>query len=143
MLSRWQSRMTCPHFLLQELQNYNSLLNNHPQENVGSHQTKDTPRPRQRRSTSKMVGGAESHSESNPLPSRDSCRAQTELCVHTGTQRPHRDRARPVFESPAEVWVRRGLPQGQGLWVQLPGSHSLWHKPSWRKSPLTPYRATE
>ena len=25
---------------------------------------------------------------------------------------------RPVFESPAEVWVSSSLPQGQGLWVQ-------------------------
>ena len=36
-LLRWQSRRTCAH-LLGELQNYNSLLNNHRQENVGSHQ---------------------------------------------------------------------------------------------------------
>ena len=49
--------------------------------------------------------------------------------VHTRTQRPHRHCARPVFESPAEVWVSSGLPQGQGLWVQLPGSHSLCINP--------------
>ena len=40
----WWSRRTCIH-LLQEFQNYNSLLNNHPQENVGSHQ-KHTQPPR-------------------------------------------------------------------------------------------------
>ena len=38
MWSRWQSRRTCPHLLLWELQNYNLLLSNHKQENVGSHQ---------------------------------------------------------------------------------------------------------
>ena len=32
--SRWQSRRTYTHLLLWELQNYNSLLNNHRQENV-------------------------------------------------------------------------------------------------------------
>ena len=35
--TRWQSRRTCTHLLLQELQNYNSLLNKCQQENVGSH----------------------------------------------------------------------------------------------------------
>jgi len=30
---RWRM---CAHLLLQELQNYNSLLNNHPQENVAA-----------------------------------------------------------------------------------------------------------
>ena len=34
-----------------------------------------------------------------------------------------------------EAEVSSGLPQGQGLWVQ-----QAWerHKPSWRRSPLTP-----
>ena len=27
--------------------------------------------------------------------------------------------------------------KGQGLWVHLPGLYSLWHKHSWRRSPLT------
>ena len=34
----WWSRRMCTHLLKQELQNCNSLLNNHQQENVGSHQ---------------------------------------------------------------------------------------------------------
>ena len=42
------------------------------------------------------------------------------------------------IESPVEVWVSSGLPQGQGLWMQLPGAHSLWPKPSWRRSQLIP-----
>ena len=63
--------------------------------------------------------------------------------VHTRTQRPHRHCARPVFESCAEVWVSSGLLQGQGLWVQLPGPHSLWHKPSWRRSSLTHHTAAK
>ena len=39
-----------------------------------------------------------------------------------------------VWASPVEVQVSSGLPQGLGLWV--------WHKPSWRRSPLTKHRAT-
>ena len=39
------------------------------------------------------------------------------------------------FWLPAEVWVSCGLPQGQGLWVQQTW---LWHKPLWRRWPLTP-----
>ena len=55
------------------------------------------------------------------------CPALKELTnlVCTRIQRPHRDGARPLFESSAEVWVSSGLLQGQGLWVQLPGSCSL------------------
>ena len=34
--------------------------------------------------------------------------------------------------------VSSGLPQGQGLWVQQAW---VWHKPSWRRSPLTHHRA--
>ena len=56
-LARWQSRRMYTHLLLQELQNYNSLLNNHRRENVGSHQKKIPYIQGQRRSPSKMVGG--------------------------------------------------------------------------------------
>ena len=41
---RWQSRRMCTHLLLRDLQNCSLLLNNHRQENVESHQKKDTPR---------------------------------------------------------------------------------------------------
>ena len=51
----------------------------------------------QRRSPSKMGGGAKSHLDSSPLHARDSQRAQISL-VCTRTQRPHRDWARTVFE---------------------------------------------
>ena len=78
------------HLLLGELQNCNFLLNSHQQENAGSHQKKIPHIQGQRRSPSKMVGGAKSHLESNPIPTRDAQRAQTNL-VHTRTQRPHRD----------------------------------------------------
>ena len=44
----------------------------------------------EQRSSSKMVGWAKLHLESNPIPIRDAERAQTYL-VCTRTQRPHRD----------------------------------------------------
>ena len=68
---RWQSRRTRTHLLLQELQNYDWLLINHQQENAGSQQKKLPHVQGQRRSPSKMVGGAKSHLESNPIPTRD------------------------------------------------------------------------
>ena len=37
-------------------------------------------------------------------------------------------------------WVSSGLLQGQGLWVQQTW---VWHKPSWRMSPLTPPELTK
>ena len=83
----WQSRRVCTHLLLQELQNYNLLPNNRRQENVGSHQKKITHIQGQRRSPRKMVGGVQSCFESNPIPARDTLRAQTCL-VCTRTQRP-------------------------------------------------------
>ena len=49
--------------------------------------------------------------------------------------KPHRDWARVVFESPAEVQARSGLPQAGALGAIW--SHRLRHKPSCR-SPLTP-----
>ena len=51
----------------------------------------------QRGSPSKVVGGVNSHLESNPIPARDAQRAQTNL-VHTRTQGPHRDGNTAVFE---------------------------------------------
>ena len=38
-----------------------------------------------------------------------------------------------------EVWVSSDLLLGQGLWVQQTW---VWHKPSWRSSPLSHIRAT-
>ena len=56
-------------------------------------------------------------------------------CVHQDPETPQRLSQNCVWVSPAEVWVKSGLLQGQGLWVQ-----QTWvcHKPSWRRSPLTP-----
>ena len=134
-LSRWWSRRTCTH-LLQELQNYSSLLNNHQQENAGSHQKKDISDPRAKVPQQDGRRGKIAFRIKPHTCQRCSEGSKKTLC--TRIQRPHRDRAIPVFESSVEVQVCSGLPQGQGLWVLLPGSHRLWHKPSWRRWPLTP-----
>ena len=59
--------------------------------------------------------------KSNPIPARDTQRAQTNL-VHTRTKGPHRDRDRTVFERPqwryrlAVVYHRdRGSGCGYGI----------------------------
>ena len=72
---------SCAH-LLREIQNYNSLLNNHWQKNVGSHHKKIPHLQGQRRSPSKMVGRAKSHLESNPIPARDAQSIQTKPCEY-------------------------------------------------------------
>ena len=78
MSTRWQSRI-CTHLLLLELQNYNSLLNSHQKENVGSHPKKTPHVQGQGRSTNKMGGRTKSHLESNPIPISDAQRAQKKL----------------------------------------------------------------
>ena len=95
--SRWWSRRTCAHLLLQELWNRNLLLNNHWQDNVGSHQKTIPHVQGQRRSPNKMVGRVKSHIESNFISARDAGGLKQSL-VHTRTQRPHRNWVRPAFE---------------------------------------------
>ena len=57
----------------------------------------EIPHLQGQKSPRKMVGGVKSHLESNPIPTRNTQRAQTNL-VHSRTQRPHRDWDRTVFE---------------------------------------------
>ena len=60
------------------------------------------------------------------------------MCTRT-KRLPQRLRQKRVWVSPEEVQVSSGLLQGQGFWVQQTW---VWHKPSWRGSPLTPHRAS-
>ena len=83
-----------------------------------------------------MVGGVNSHLESNPIPTRDAKRAQTNY-VNSRTQGPYRDWDRTVFEH--LLWMYGSVTvRATGLWVQ---QTRVWHKPSWRRSPLTHHRA--
>ena len=60
--------------------------------------------------------------------------------AHKDPETPQRLRQNCVLMSPTEVWVCSGLLQGQGLWVEQTW---VWHKPSWRRLPLTPPEPTE
>ena len=130
---RWWSRRTCTHLLLRELQNYNLLLNNHQQQNVGSHQKKIPHIQGQRQSPSKMVGGAKSHLESNPIHTRYALRAQIKpLCIPgdpTETE--------PAFEC-LSVSCRGTGQQWPAAEAGALGAAWVLHKPSWKRSPLTP-----
>ena len=57
------------------------------------------------------------------------------LCTSGDPTETEPDLSLSVWTSFVEVQVSSGLPQGQGLWVQQTW---VWHKPSWRRSPLTP-----
>ena len=83
-----------------------------------------------RRCPSKMVGGVNLCLKSNPIPTRNAQRAQTNL-ARTRTQR----QTELHLSICVGVQVSSRLPQGQGLWVQ-----QTWvrHKPSWRRLPLIP-----
>ena len=56
-------------------------------------------------------------------------------CVHQDPGTPQRLGQNCVWASPLAVQVISDLPQGQRLWVQQTW---VWHKPSWRRLPLTP-----
>ena len=131
---RWQSRRTWAHLLLWELQNNNSLLNKHWQENVGCHQKKILHIQGQRKTHSKMTGGAKSFLESNLIPPRDTQRAQQTLCT-PGPRDPTETEPELCMNVSCRSRISSGLPEGQGLWIQQTW---VWHKPSWRKLPLAP-----
>ena len=85
-----------------------------------------------------MVGGAKSWLRIKHYTcQRHSEGSNKTLCTPSDPTETDPDLPLYVTVSPAEVQVSSGLPHGQGLWVQ----HTwLWHKPSWRRSPLTlPY----
>ena len=103
----------------------------------------------QRRSPYKTVGGVKSHLESNPRPARNAQRAQTRPCAHQDPEAPQRlsQACLRVFEC---LLRRHGsavtCPRGRGSGCSRPGLPSLWHKPSWKRSPLAPpqrYRADD
>ena len=114
--SRWQSRRTCARLLLWELQNYNSLLNNCQQENVGSHQNKIPHIQGLRRSLSKTIRGAKSHLESNLVPSRDLGGLKQTLCGPG-----HRD----PTETETELCLSLSCRVKGQQWPAIPLSQSL------------------
>ena len=133
---KWQSRRTCAH-LLRELQNYNSLLNNHWQENVGSHWKKIPHIQGQRRSPNKMVGGAKSRLESNPIPARDLWEGSNKILCTPGPSDPTETEPELCLNVSCGGTGQQWPTAGAGA-PAAELSHSPWHKPSWKRSPLTP-----
>ena len=56
-------------------------------------------------------------------------------CVHQDPETSQRLSENCVWMSLVKVWISSDLPQGHGLWVQQTW---VWHKPSCRRSPITP-----
>ena len=79
---------------------------------------------RQRRSPSKMVGGAKSCLESNPIPARDTWRAKTKPCVHQDpetTQRLSQTCVSVSCRGMGEQWSAAGAGAlGEATWVTHP-----------------------
>ena len=59
-------------------------------------------------------------------------------CAHQDPGTPQSLRQNCIWASSVEVRVGGGLLQGQRLWVQQTW---VWHKPTWRRFPLTQNRA--
>ena len=106
----------CARFLLWELQNCNSLLKNHQQENVGSHQ--------KRRPMLKGKGEAQQDDRCGEIAFRikpHTCQRCLEGSNKTScapVPETPRDWARLPLSVSCEVRVSSGLPQRQGLWQQ-------------------------
>ena len=81
-----------------------------------------------------MVEGAKLHLESNAIPARDARRAQTNL-VHTRPRAPTETEQELCLNVSYGGKGQQWPASGHGLWVQQTW---VWHKPSWRRSPLTP-----
>ena len=64
-----------------------------------------------------MVGGVNSHLESNPILA-EMLRGLNKLYAHQDPEMPQRLRKSCVWVSPEKVQVSSGLLQGQGLYVQ-------------------------
>ena len=120
-------------------------LNDHWQENVGSHQKKILHVQGQKRNHNKMASRAQSCLKSNLIPWRDAWREQTKSWKeHWPPQKTKSDLPLSIWVSPAESWVRSGLPWGQGLWQQQ--SWEAWHcgtSHPRRGRHLSHYRAAE
>ena len=94
----------------------------------------------ERRNTSKMVGGAKSHLESNPIVARMLRGLKQTLCI-PGPRDPTETESELCLSiscgGTGQQWVATGagaLGAADLGWVQQTW---VWHKPSWRRSPLT------
>ena len=142
--SRWRSRRMCAHLLLLRTPKwptccwtaiYKRMLA--PTKTKQNKQTEKTHIQEQRRSPNKMVGGMNSCLESNPIPTRDTWRAQKKKSC----SQQQRDWARPAFacwRAPCRATDQQWSAAGTRTRCSRPGSHSTWQESSWRRLPLAP-----
>ena len=95
----------------------------------------NTPRPRAKEKPQQDGGRVKIMFQIKPHTHQRCSEDSNKPFVPQDPETPQRLRQNCVWVSPAEVQVSNGLLQGQGLWVQQTW---VWHKPSWRRSPLTP-----
>ena len=140
-LTRWWSRRTRAHLLLQELQNCNLLLNNRWQENVGLHQKKI---PHIQRAKEKpQQDGRRGEITFRTKPHTHQRRSQgTNKILCTPGPRPYTDWTRPAHEclsvscgGTGQQWPATGT----GALAAADLGHAACDiKPSWRKVLLAP-----
>ena len=126
-LARWWSRRTCAHQLAAE----------QPLTECWITPKKDTPCPRAKEKPQKDGRRGEIMFTIKPHTWQRCLEAQTKLCVHQDPETPQRQSQTCL----SLLWRYRSAVacyRGRGSGCSRPGSCSVWHKPSWRRSPLTP-----
>ena len=134
---RWQSRRTCTQ-LLRELQNnnYKFVAKQASPGECWITPKKVMPHPRAKEKPQQEGRKGEIAFRIKPHTQQRCLEGSNKtLCAPGDPTETELDLPLSVWVSPEEVWVCSALPQGQGLWMQ---QTLVWHKPSWRRSPLTP-----
>ena len=96
---------------------------------------KSTPHPKAKEKPQQGGRRGEIAFRIKPYTCQRHSEGSNKTCAHQNPETPQRLSQNCVWVFPTEVQVSSGLPQGQGLWVQLTW---MWQKPSWRRLPLTP-----
>ena len=129
----------CAHLLLRELQNCNLLLNNHQQENVGSHtHRKNTPSPMAKEENQQDRRRGEIMFGIKPRTHQICLEGSNKTSCTPGLRDTTRDWARPDFECLNVSCGGTGQQWDRGSVCNRLGSCCMWHKSSWRRSPLAP-----
>ena len=98
------------------------------QENVGSHQKKDTPHPRAKEKPQQDSRRGKTTIRIKPHTRQRCSEGSNKPCMHQDPDTPKRLSQNGNRMPPAEVWVSSELLQGQGLWVQYTWvwQYALW-----------------
>ena len=105
------------------------------QENVGSHQKKDTPHPRAKEKPQQDSRRGKTTIRIKPHTRQRCSEGSNKPCMHQDPDTPKRLSQNGNRMPPAEVWVSSELLQGRGSGCSTPGYGNM---PSGRRSPLNP-----